>query len=196
MTASATKRLIVGLTGASGVLYGVRALQLLRGLPEVETHAIITPSALLTAQAELDMTSEELRALPDVLHNHRDIGASIASGSFRTEGMLIAPCSVKTLSGVANCYADQLMVRAADVCLKERRRLVLMLRETPLHAGHIALMDQVTRAGAIVMPPVPAFYARPASIEEMVDHSVGRALDLFGIEAGTVRRWKDPEAGG
>lgn len=193
MTASGTKRLIVGLTGASGVIYGVRALQLLRAVPEVETHAVITPSALLTAQAELDMTSDELRALPDVLHNHRDIGASIASGSFRTEGMLIAPCSVKTLSGVANCYADQLMVRAADVCLKERRRLVLMLRETPLHAGHIALMDQATRAGAIVMPPVPAFYSRPASIEEMVDHSIGRALDLFGIEVGTVRRWKDPD---
>lgn len=185
------RRLIVGITGASGVIYGLRALQLLRQLEGVETHAVISPAALLTAQTEVDMTVEEIRALPHVLHNHRDIGASIASGSFRTEGMLIAPCSIKTLSGVANCYSDELMVRAADVCLKERRRVVLMLRETPLHAGHIALMDQVTRAGAIVMPPVPAFYARPKTLDDMVTHSVGRALDLFGIDAGVVHRWKD-----
>lgn len=187
----APKRLIVGITGASGVIYGLRALQLLRQMGGVETHAVISPAALLTAQTEVDTTVEEIRALPHVLHNHRDIGASIASGSFRTEGMLIAPCSIKTLSGVANCYSDELMVRAADVCLKERRRVVLMLRETPLHAGHISLMDQVTRAGAIVMPPVPAFYARPKTLDDMVTHSVGRALDLFGIDAGVVHRWKD-----
>ncbi len=185
----ATKRIIVGITGASGVIYGVRCLQLLREIEGVETHAVISPAAFLTAQSEIDMTSDEVRALPDVLHGFRDIGASIASGSFKTEGMLVAPCSVKTLSGIANCYSDQLLVRAADVCLKERRRLVLMLRETPLHAGHIALMDTVTRAGAILMPPVPAFYSRPKSLDEMVTHTVGRALDLFGIETGAVKRW-------
>ncbi|KMK68497.1 UbiX family flavin prenyltransferase [Puniceibacterium sp. IMCC21224] len=190
----ADKRIIVGITGASGVIYGVRCLQMLREIEGVETHAVISPAAFLTAQTEIDMTSQELRALPDVLHSFRDIGASIASGSFRTEGMLVAPCSVKTLSGIANCYADQLLVRAADVCLKERRRLVLMLRETPLHAGHIALMSTVTQAGAIIMPPVPAFYSRPASLDEMVSHTVGRALDLFDIDTGAVKRWKDAQA--
>lgn len=188
------KRIIVGITGASGIIYGVRCLQLLREIDGIETHAIISPAAFLTAQSEIDMSADELKAIPDVLHNFRDIGASIASGSFKTEGMLVAPCSVKTLSGIANCYSDQLLVRAADVCLKERRRLVLMLRETPLHAGHIALMDTVTRAGAIIMPPVPAFYSKPTSIDEMVLHTVGRALDLFNIETGVVKRWKDHDA--
>lgn len=192
---AAPKRLILGITGASGTIYGIRALQLLRGVAGVETHAVISPSAFLTAQAELDMSADEIRALPDVLHGFRDIGAAISSGSFRTEGMLVAPCSIKTLSGIANSYADQLIVRAADVCLKERRRLVLMLRETPLHRGHIALMAQATEAGAILMPPVPAFYARPRSLDEMVSHTVGRALDLFGIETGAVRRWKDGQPG-
>lgn len=189
--ATGARRLIVGITGASGVVYGIRILQLLRDLPEIETHAVISPAALVTAQAELDMSASEIRALPDVEHSFRDIGAAISSGSFRTEGMIVAPCSIKTLSGIANCYADQLIVRAADVCLKERRRLVLMLRETPLHAGHIALMQQATAAGAVIMPPVPAFYARPASIDDIVTHSVVRALDLFGIEAARIPRWKE-----
>lgn len=188
------RRIIVGITGASGTVYGVRALELLRTVPDVETHAVISPSAFLTAQTELQRTADEIRALADVLHGFRDVGASIASGSFRTEGMLVAPCSIKTLSGIATCYADQLIVRAADVCLKERRRLVLLLRETPLHAGHIALMAQATAAGAVIMPPVPAFYARPATLDDMIDHTVGRALDLFGIEVGTVTRWKEDEA--
>lgn len=187
------RRIIVGLTGASGVIYGIRALQLLRELPDVETHAIISPSALVTAQTETEMTADEIKALPDVLHSFKDIGAAVSSGSFRTAGMLVAPCSIKTLSGIANSYAEQLIVRAADVCLKERRRVVLMLRETPLHAGHIDLMAQATRAGAIIMPPVPAFYAQPRTIDDIVNQSVGRALDLFDIELPLVRRWKEGE---
>lgn len=190
--AKAPKRLIVALTGASGVIYGVRALQILQKLPQFETHLIISPSAARTLVEETDFKADEVRALAHVVHSHKDIGASIASGSFRTEGMLIAPCSVKTLSGVAHCYADDLVVRAADVCLKERRRLVLLFRETPLHAGHIALMDQATRNGAVVMPPVPGFYSRPRSVDDIVTQSVGRALDLFGIDAGIVVRWMEP----
>lgn len=185
------KRIIVAISGASGTIYGIRALQILRALGGIETHAIISPSAFVTAQHETDMSAEDMRALADHTHAFRDIGASISSGSFRSDGMLVAPCSIKTLSGIANSYADQLIVRAADVCLKERRRLVLMLRETPLHAGHIDLMARATQAGAIIMPPVPAFYARPTTLDEMIDHSVGRALDLFGLETGTVSRWKE-----
>jgi 4-hydroxy-3-polyprenylbenzoate decarboxylase len=188
-------RLIVAITGASGVIYGIRALQLLRNVPEIETHAIISPSAFRTAQDEVDMTPDEMRALPDVLYNHRDIGASLSSGSFRTAGMLVAPCTVKTLSNIATCNAGELIARAADVCLKERRRLVLMFRETPLHAGHISLMDQATRNGAIVMPPVPAFYNKPKSLMAMVDQSVGRALDLFDLHLPHVRRWTEGEDG-
>ncbi|MCC2614037.1 UbiX family flavin prenyltransferase [Neorhizobium petrolearium] len=185
------RRIIVAITGASGVIYGVRALQLLRQVEDIETHAVISPSAFRTATDEIDMSADEIKGLADVLYNYKDIGAAVSSGSFRTAGMLIAPCSVKTLSGIANCYNDELIVRAADVCLKERRRVVLLFRETPLHAGHIALMDQATRNGAIVMPPVPAFYSKPASIDEMVTQTVGRALDLFDIHLPMVKRWKD-----
>ncbi|OAN81256.1 3-octaprenyl-4-hydroxybenzoate carboxy-lyase [Jannaschia sp. EhC01] len=188
-------RMIIAITGASGVIYGIRALQLLRELPQIETHAIISPSAFLTAKDEVDMDPDEMRALPDVLYNHRDIAASLSSGSYRTAGMLVAPCTVKTLSNIATCNAGELIPRAADVCLKERRRLVLMFRETPLHAGHIALMEQATRNGAIVMPPVPAFYSKPKTLMEMVDQSVGRALDLFDIHLPHVRRWTEDEAG-
>ena len=185
------RRLIVAITGASGVIYGIRALQLLRELPDIETHGILSPSALRTAQDEVEMSADAMRALPDVLYNHRDIGAALSSGSFRTVGMLVAPCSVKTLSNIATCNAAELIPRAADVCLKERRRLVLMFRETPLHAGHIALMDQATRSGAVVMPPVPAFYSKPKTLMDMVDQSVGRALDLFDIHLPHVRRWTE-----
>ncbi|EUB99023.1 3-octaprenyl-4-hydroxybenzoate carboxy-lyase [Rhizobium sp. CF080] len=185
------RRIIIAITGASGVIYGVRALQLLRQVEDVETHAVISPSAFRTAVDEIDMSAEEIKGLADVLYNYKDIGAAISSGSFRTAGMLVAPCSVKTLSGIANCYNDELIVRAADVCLKERRRVVLLFRETPLHAGHIALMDQATRNGAIVMPPVPAFYSKPKSLDEMVTQTVGRALDLFDIHLPMVKRWKD-----
>ncbi|MDQ0134594.1 4-hydroxy-3-polyprenylbenzoate decarboxylase [Neorhizobium galegae] len=185
------RRIIIAITGASGVVYGVRALQLLKDVEDVETHAVISPSAFRTAIDEIDMSAEEIKSLADVLYNHKDIGAALSSGSFRTAGMLVAPCSVKTLSGIANCYNDELIVRAADVCLKERRRVVLLFRETPLHAGHIALMDQATRNGAIVMPPVPAFYSKPNSLDEMVTQTVGRALDLFDIHLPMVKRWKD-----
>lgn len=189
------RRLVVAITGASGTVYGVRALQLLRDVADVETHLVLSPSAVRTAMEEAGIDGDGIRALADRVHGHRDIGASIASGSFRTAGMLVAPCSVKTLSGIANCYADDLVTRAADVCLKERRRLVLLFRETPLHAGHIELMDRATRAGAVVMPPVPAFYARPQTLDDVVVQTVGRALDLFGIDLPVVRRWKEDGPG-
>jgi len=185
------KRLIVGITGASGVIYGVRALELLRGVPDVETHLVLSPSAVRTLSEESDWSADDVRALADHVHGYKDIGAPLSSGSFRTIGMLVAPCSAKTLSGIAHSYNDELVVRAADVCLKERRRVVLLFRETPLHAGHISLMDQVTRAGAIVMPPVPAFYHRPSTIDDIINQTVGRALDLFDIDARVVKRWKE-----
>lgn len=191
--ANARKRIIVAITGASGVIYGVRALQLLHRLRSYETHLVLSPAAIRTLIEETDHTPDEIRALADVVHSHKDIGASIASGSFKSEGMLVAPCSVKTLSGIAHCYSDDLVVRAADVCMKERRRVVLLFRETPLHAGHIALLQQVTQSGAIVMPPVPGFYARPRTVDDIVNQTVGRALDLFEIDAGVVRRWTEEE---
>lgn len=177
------------MTGASGAIYGVRALQALRAVPEIETHLILSPSAVLTAGQELGMDAEAIKALADVAHPYKDIGASLSSGSFRTAGMLIAPCSIKTLSGIANSYNDNLIVRTADVCLKERRRVVLLLRETPLHRGHLDLAIRATDNGAVIMPPVPAFYHKPQSIEDIVDQTVGRALDLFDIDAGIVSRW-------
>ena len=186
------RRVIIGITGASGGIYGIRALEMLRAVEDVETHLVLSPGAIRAMlEEQVGMDAEAVRALADVVHSHKDVGASIASGSFRSEGMLIAPCSVKTLSGVANCYADDLINRAADVCLKERRKLVLMVRETPLHAGHIALMDQATRAGAIIMPPVPSFYTKPRSIDDIVTQTAGRALDLLGIDHPEVRRWKE-----
>ncbi len=190
-TLGSKRRLIVALTGASGIIYGVKALQLLRRVDDIETHLIISPAAARTALAELDMSLDAIKELGDRLYGYRDIGASISSGSFGTIGMLVAPCSIKTLSGIANCYNDDLIVRAADVCLKERRRVVLMLRETPLHAGHIDLMAKADRNGAIIMPPVPAFYSRPATLDDMVTQSVGRCLDLFDMRLPVVRRWTE-----
>jgi len=189
------KRLIVGITGASGVIYGVRTLEVLKAVPEIETHLVISPSAIRTLGDETDWDADAVKALADEVHSYRDIGAAISSGSFKTLGMLVAPCSVKTLSGIAHSYNDELIVRAADVCLKERRRVVLMFRETPLHAGHVALLDQVTRNGAIVMPPVPAFYHRPQTIDDVINQTVGRALDLFDIDAHIVKRWKESGEG-
>ncbi|MHA6796249.1 UbiX family flavin prenyltransferase [Pseudonocardia bannensis] len=192
------KQIIVALTGASGAIYGIRALEILRAQPDVETHLVLTKAARATIGYETDRSVADVRALADVVHSDNDLGAPISSGSFRTAGMLVAPCSVKTLSGIATSYDDSLVVRAADVVLKERRRLVLLLRETPLHAGHIRLMADVTASGAIVMPPVPAFYARPASVADIVDHTVGRALDLLGIDTDAVQRWdgdRRPEDG-
>lgn len=189
------RRLIVALTGASGIIYGIKALELLRQVADIESHVIVSPAAVRTAQAELDTSLDDIKKLSDKFYSYRDIGASISSGSFETIGMLVAPCSVKTLSGIANCYNDDLVVRAADVCLKERRRVVLLFRETPLHAGHIELMAKADRNGAILMPPVPAFYSRPASIDEIVTQTVGRSFDLFGIRLSLVKRWTEGNEG-
>jgi flavin prenyltransferase len=196
MTASATaiRRLIVGISGASGVIYGIRALQVLKEMADIETHLVLSAAAKRTILEESEWTVEAVEALADVVHSHRDIGAAIASGSFRTMGMLVAPCSIKSLSGIANSFSDNLLTRAADVCLKERRRLVLMVRETPLHLGHIELMATAARCGALIVPPVPGFYNRPASVQEIIDHSVGKALDLFDIEHRLFRRWKETVA--
>jgi flavin prenyltransferase len=183
------RRIVIAITGASGAIYGIRALEILRERPEVETHLVISDSGRATITQETRRPLDEVRSLADVVHPFRELGASIASGSFRTDGMLVAPCSIRTLSAVANCATGDLVSRAADVVLKERRRLVLLVRETPLHAGHLRLMLQATENGAIVMPPVPAFYAEPASIEELVDHTVGRALDLLGFDTELVNRW-------
>ncbi|MBI3241450.1 MAG: UbiX family flavin prenyltransferase [Chloroflexi bacterium] len=183
------KRLIVGLTGASGVIYGIRALELLKG-SEVETHLVLSPAAKATIAQETDWKVSDVEALASVRHDHRDVGAAIASGSFTTLGMLIAPCSIKTLSAVANSYSNDLMSRAADVCLKEGRPLLLMVRETPLHRGHIRLMAQAAEAGAIIFPPVPAFYGKPQTIDDLVNGTVGRALARLGIENEAYTKWK------
>jgi 4-hydroxy-3-polyprenylbenzoate decarboxylase len=178
------------MSGASGAIYGVRCLEILSGLDHVETHLVMTRSARLTVTAETETSVADVEALADVVHPVNDVGASIASGSFRADAMVIAPCSIKTLSAIATSYADNLLIRSADVMLKERRPLVLMVRETPLHAGHCRLMHEAASMGAVIAPPVPAFYNRPQSIMDIVDHSVGRVLDLIGIDSGTVTRWQ------
>ncbi|MBX9587771.1 MAG: UbiX family flavin prenyltransferase [Hyphomonadaceae bacterium] len=184
----ATRPLIVGISGASGAIYGIRMLEILREV-HVEAHLIITRAARLTLASETNLKVSDVEKLASVVYGHQDIAAACSSGSFMTAGMVIAPCSVKTLSEIAACPGGNLLSRAADVTLKERRRLVLLLRETPLHLGHIRSMQAVTEAGAIVYPPVPAFYARPASVEDIVDHTVGRVLDLFDIDAKLAVRW-------
>jgi 4-hydroxy-3-polyprenylbenzoate decarboxylase len=188
-----TGKLVVGITGASGIVYGVRLLESLRG-SGIETHLVMSRSARLTLAHELPLKVADVEALADVNHRQEDIGASIASGSFRTLGMIVAPCSIRTLSEIATGVTSTLLTRAADVALKERRRLVLLVRETPLHLGHLRSMAAVTEMGAIVMPPVPAFYSKPQTIADIVDHTVGRALDLFGIDNDLVRRWRDSGA--
>ena len=187
-TVTQNQRLIVGISGASGVRYGVRLLQILRDLP-VESHLVLSKAAEITLAYETDLKVAEVNALADVVYPAGDIGAAISSGSFQTLGMVIAPCSVRSMSEIATGVTSNLLTRAADVVLKERRRLVLMLRETPLHTGHLKSMLALSEMGAIIAPPVPGFYANPQSIDEMVDHTVGRVLDLFGLEAGTVKRW-------
>ncbi len=184
-----TQRLIIGISGASGAIYGVRLLELLKG-SGVETHLIMSQTARITLATETAYTVKQVEAIADVVHAHGDLADACSSGSFRTLGMVVAPCSVKTLAEIASGVTPNLLSRSADVVLKERRRLVLMLRETPLHLGHIRNMAAVTEMGAVVYPPVPAFYAKPASLAEMVDHTLGRVLDLFDIDAGTVRRWQ------
>jgi 4-hydroxy-3-polyprenylbenzoate decarboxylase len=182
------KRLIVGISGASGVIYGIRLLEVLRDLG-IETHLVMSRAAQITLAMETDLKPAQVEALADIVHSNKDVGAACSSGSFRTLGMIVAPCSVKTLSEIATGVTSNLISRAADVTLKERCRLVLMLRETPLHLGHIRAMAQATEAGAIICPPVPAFYTRPATLDDMVDHTVGRVLDLFDIDAGLAHRW-------
>ncbi|UVK42028.1 UbiX family flavin prenyltransferase [Mesorhizobium sp. AR07] len=183
------RRMIVGISGASGVIYGKRILEVLRDL-DIETHLIMSRAACITLSAESDFTKQDLEALATTVHSNKDIGAVCSSGSYKTLGMIVAPCSVKTLAEIATGTTDNLLSRAADVVLKERRRLVLMLRETPLHLGHIRNMAQVTEIGGIIYPPVPAFYAKPKSLADMVDHTVGRVLDLFDLDPGIVRRWQ------
>ena len=193
-------QLVIGISGASGTIYGVRLLELLQGTG-IETHLVMSRSARVTLAYETDYKVADVEKLASVVHSNQDIGAACSSGSFRTLGMVVAPCSIKTMSEIATGTTGNLLSRAADVALKERRRVVLLLRETPLHIGHIKSMAAVTEAGAIVYPPVPAFYAQPKSLMEMVDHTLGRVLDLFDIDMGLVRRWtgdkarpKDPTA--
>jgi 4-hydroxy-3-polyprenylbenzoate decarboxylase len=187
-SASAQKRLIVGISGASGAIYGVRILQALKG-SDIETHLVMTESARITLAAETDMSIGEVEALAGCVHNIRNIGANISSGSFKTMGMIVAPCSIRSLSEIAWGNTGSLLTRAADVVLKERRRLVLMVRETPLHTGHLKSLLQAAESGAIIMPPVPAFYAKPKTLDDMINHSVGRCLDLFDIDTSLVTRW-------
>lgn len=182
-------RLIVGLSGSTGPHYGVRLLEVLRQQTDVETHLILSGAARKTIEYELGRNPDEVAALAHELHDERNIGASIASGTFVTAGMVVAPCSIKSLSAIANSYNDNLIARAADVCLKERRKLVLVVRETPLHLGHLRLMQQATEAGAVILPPVPAFYHLPTTIQDLIDHTVVKILDQFGLHLDLVRRW-------
>ena len=184
-----TKRIIVGISGASGIVYGVRALQLLRDCG-VETHLVMSKSAELTLHYEMDMSLGEIQSLASEVHPIKNVGASIASGSFLTAGMVVMPCSVRSMSEIATGVTSSLLTRAADVVLKERRRLVLMVRETPLHTGHLRTMTQLSEMGAVIAPPVPAFYSRPESLDDMVTQSVGRLLDLFDLELDQVQRWQ------
>jgi 4-hydroxy-3-polyprenylbenzoate decarboxylase len=186
------KKLIVGISGATGVIYGIRLLEVLRTVDDVETHLVMSPYAKLNIEIETSQSPAYVESLADEVHSNRDQAASISSGSFKTDGMVIAPCSMKTLSAIANSYADSLLVRAADVVLKERRTLVLMPRESPLHAGHCKLLWEAAQLGAVIAPPMPAFYSDPQTIDDLVNHSVGRVLDLFDLDAGILKRWEGP----
>jgi 4-hydroxy-3-polyprenylbenzoate decarboxylase len=188
-------RLIIGLSGASGIVYGVRLLKMLRPMA-IETHLVMTRMAEVTLAHETDLRVQEVRDLADQVHGVTDLAAPISSGSFKTLGMIVAPCSIKSAAEIASGTTSTLLSRAADVTLKERRRLVLMVRETPLHTGHLRMLAALSELGAIVAPPVPAFYARPESLDAMVDHTLGRILDLFGLESGTVARWGEPKPQG
>lgn len=190
------KHLVIGLSGASGLIYGVRLLEVLQPLDTVETHLVISSGAALNIALETDYEVAQVKALADTVYSSRDLAARIASGSFRTDGMVVAPCSMKTLSAIVHSYADNLLTRAADVTLKEQRRLVLMPRESPLHVGHCELLLKAARLGAVIAPPMPALYTKPSSVMELVDHSVGRVLDLFDLDPGLVQRWDGPVSGG
>jgi flavin prenyltransferase len=188
------KRIIVGISGATGTIYGIRILQVLRSVGSIETHLVMSAAARRTLLLETKFSINEVEGLADCVYRSGDIAASLSSGSFRTAGMIIAPCSMKTVSGIATSYSDNLLLRAADVTLKERRPLVLLVRETPMHLGHLRLLTQVAELGGIVMPPVPAFYHRPATLDEVIDHTLNRAMDLLGIELSDdlFCRWHGP----
>jgi 4-hydroxy-3-polyprenylbenzoate decarboxylase len=187
---SSLRRLVVGISGASGVIYGIRLLQVLKHGKEIETHLVLSAAAKATIAQETDWKISDVEALATVVYNPNDIGGSIASGSFMTMGMVIVPCSIKTLSAVANCYSADLMSRAADVCLKEGRPLILCVRETPLHLGHLRLMTQAAESGATILPPVPAFYGNPQTVDDLVDGTIGRILLRLGIDNGLYTKWK------
>ena len=184
------KKLIVGISGATGMIYGIRLLEVLRTIHEVETHLVMSPWARLNIEIETSYTPAEVEALADEVHSYRNQAASISSGSFKTDGMVVAPCSMKTLSAIVNSYADNLLTRAADVVLKERRTLVLMPREAPLHVGHCKLLYEAAQLGAVIAPPMPAFYSQPQTIDDLINHTVGRVLDLFDVDAGILKRWE------
>ncbi len=186
----ALKKLIVGMSGSSGVIYGVRLLEVLKMITGVETHLVMSPFARLNIEIETSYSAQDVEKLADEVHGYRNQAASISSGSFKTGGMVVAPCSMKTLSAIVNSYADSLLVRAADVTLKERRMLVLMPREAPLHVGHCKLLYEAAQMGAVIAPPMPAFYIRPQTIDDLVNHSVGRILDLFDLDPGILKRWE------
>jgi len=194
MQGGTVKRLIIGISGASGAVYGIRLLEVLRGVADVETHLILSPAARRTIKLETDRSVEQVEALAEHVYRAGDIAAAISSGSFRADGMIVAPCSIRTLSGIATSVSDNLLLRAADVTLKERRRLLLLVRETPFHLGHLRLLVQVAELGAIVMPPVPAFYQRPQTLGDIVDQTVNRALDLVDVELSCdlFPRWQGP----
>ena len=187
-----SNRLIIGISGASGIVYGVRLLEILKNA-DIETHLVMTKSAELTLSYEMDLKLSDIHALADEVHSIKNVGASISSGSFSTMGMIVAPCSIRSMSEIATGITSSLLTRAADVILKEKRRLVLMVRETPLHTGHLRTMTALSEMGAIIAPPMPALYTRPESLDDLINHSVGRVLDLFEIESGVVKRWTESE---
>jgi 4-hydroxy-3-polyprenylbenzoate decarboxylase len=182
-------RLIIGISGSSGAIYGIRMLEMLQTFADVETHLVMSRFGRLNIELETSYAVKDVEALADVVHNERNQAASISSGSFGVDGMIVAPCSMKTLSAIVHSYADSLLVRAADVCLKERKQLVLMPRETPLHTGHCKLLYEASQLGAIIAPPMPAFYSKPESLDDMVNHTVARVLDLYGLDSGQIKRW-------
>ncbi len=188
------RRIVVALSGASGAVYGVRLLEVLAAMPDIELHAVISAGASATIRYELDREPADVAALADRVHDEKNLAAPLASGTFLTDGMVVAPCSIRSLSAIANSANDNLLVRAADVHLKERRRLVLVVRETPLHEGHLRLMMQATRSGAVILPPVPGFYIRPTTVAEIVDHTVGKVLDSLGIAHELTSRWEGPSS--
>jgi flavin prenyltransferase len=192
---SSKRRLIVGISGATGAIYGVRVLEILRGLKDMESHLVMTRAAKMTIQVETPYSVKDVEAMADVVHNISNVGASISSGSFRTEGMVIAPCSMKSMGGIAHSVGGDLLVRAADVVLKERKRLVLVVRETPLHLGHLENMALLTRMGAMIFPPVPAFYHRPKTLDDVINQTVTRILDQFDIDVTLFERWSDEGMG-